>query len=95
MTYGPCVVENALVNTFKKMWLNEPTAVIATVQTLIALVIAFGVELTAEQGATILAAVTAIGGLLIHSQVTSTQALQNYTDAVNAAQAPVPPPEVP
>lgn len=82
-TYEGALVETAAVNIIKKIWLNEPAGFVATVQTLIALAIAFGIDLTAEQSATILAAITAIGGLLIRSQVTPTKALQAYADAVN------------
>lgn len=80
------------VNIIKKIWLNEPAGFVATVQTLIALGIAFGVHLTADQVATILAAITAVGGLLIRSQVTPTKVLEAYVEAVNAPELP---PEVP
>lgn len=89
------MAKNAVVNIIKKIWLKEPAGFVATIQTLIALAIAFGVDLTADQVATILAAITAVGGLLIRSQVTSTAALQQYHEAVQAAEIGEVPPEVP
>lgn len=95
-TYAPRLGDDAVVNIIKKIWLNEPAGFVATIQTLIALAIAFGIHLTADQVATILAAITAVGGLLIRSQVTSTRRLEQYVDAVNAPDLPPPlPPAVP
>jgi uncharacterized membrane protein len=55
-----------------KLWQREPVLVIAVVQSILALVMTFGVKLTIEQTGAILAAVSAILGLLARSQVSPT-----------------------
>jgi len=82
------------MNAIKKAWLEHPSGVIALVQTFIALLIAFGLELTPSQIGAIMAMVTCVGGLVNHTQVTSTRALQQYSDAVDAQAAEALPPEV-
>lgn len=54
----------------KNLWNREPVAIVATVQALLALVMTFGVKLTLEQTGAILAAVSAVLGLVTRSQVT-------------------------
>lgn len=61
----------------KRLWYEEPAAVVGCVQALIALAIAFGIPLTSTQVGAILAAVAAIGALVTRSQVSSTRALRD------------------
>lgn len=63
------------------LWKNEPAGVIAAVQAIIALAIAFGLNLTSEQIGAIVAVITVIGGLLIRSQVASVAALKEFAAA--------------
>lgn len=51
-------------------WRREPAAIIALVSAVIALVVAFGASLSAEQVGAIMAVVTIIAGLVTRSQVT-------------------------
>lgn len=53
-----------------KLWGREPAMVLAFVQAIIALAIAFGLDLSAEQVGTISAVTAAILGLITRSQVT-------------------------
>ena len=53
----------------KNVWLSEPTMILAVVQSIIALVISFGVGLTTEQVGAIMAASSAIIGLITRSRV--------------------------
>ena len=57
--------------------LDEPARVLAVVQALLALAVAFGVDLTAEQSAAVLALAAAVAGALevVRSQVTPTRKL--------------------
>ena len=59
-----------------KLWRQEPTLVVAAVQTLLALAIAFGLHLSSVQVGAILAALAAILGLVTRSQVSSVAALK-------------------
>lgn len=54
----------------KNLWGREPVAIVATLQTLLALLLAFGVELTVEQTGAILAATAAVLGLVARAKVT-------------------------
>lgn len=60
----------------KNLFLKKPAQVIATIGTLIALGITFGLSLTADQIGAIMAALFSIGGLITDSQVASTAALK-------------------
>ena len=51
---------------------TEPVAIVAALEALLALAVGFGLDLTAEQVALILAAVTALLGLFVRSRVTPT-----------------------
>lgn len=51
---------------------NEPALVLGLVQAILALVVAFGFDLTGEQTACILAVTAAILGLVVRSRVTPT-----------------------
>lgn len=55
-----------------KLWAKEPTLVVGLVSTIIALVVAFGIRLTADQVGAIMAVVSALGALAVRSQVTPT-----------------------
>lgn len=65
----------------KNLWTREPTAVIATAQTIIALAVAFGLSLSAVQVGAIVAVMTSIGGLVIRSQVVPVAALEELAAA--------------
>lgn len=52
------------------MWDREPALIIGAIESLLALALVFGVELTGEQVGGILAAVTAILAFVTRSQVT-------------------------
>ena len=52
------------------LWGREPTLVLAVVEAVIALAIGFGLALTAEQFALIMALITAVIGVVVRSQVT-------------------------
>ena len=52
------------------LWGREPAMVLATMQAILALAIAFGLDLTDEQLGAILAASAAVMGLITRSQVT-------------------------
>lgn len=53
----------------KNLWNREPAAIIAALQTLLAVAITFGLNLSAEQVGGILAATAAVLGLITRSQV--------------------------
>jgi hypothetical protein len=53
-----------------KLWGREPAMFVAVVQTILALGVAFGLNLTAVQTGAILAATSALLGLVTRSQVT-------------------------
>lgn len=52
------------------LWNREPALVLAVVQTVLALLIAFGADLTAEQVGSILAVSAAVLGLITRKKVT-------------------------
>jgi hypothetical protein len=52
------------------LWGREPAMVIAIVQAVLALVVAFGLQLSAEQVGAVLALTAAVLGFLTRSQVT-------------------------
>lgn len=54
----------------RKLWNSEPALVVAFVQTFLAALLAFGLNLSAAQVAAIVAVVSAAGGLITRSQVT-------------------------
>lgn len=54
----------------KSLFNREPAAVLAAVQSALALMLAFGVKLSTEQVGTIVAVTSAILGLVVRSQVT-------------------------
>jgi hypothetical protein len=56
----------------KTLWNREPVAILAVLQTILALVITFGIELSAEQVGAITAAAAAVLGLVARSQVSPT-----------------------
>lgn len=62
------------------LWKAEPTMVVAAVQTLIALAVAFGLNLSSTQTGAILAALAAILGLVTRSQVASVAALKELAN---------------
>ena len=51
------------------LWNREPAMILAVVQTALALILAFGVDLTVEQTGAILAVTAAVLGLITRSQV--------------------------
>lgn len=55
-----------------KLWNNEPAMFLAVVQSILALVVSFGLNLTPEQIGSIMAVSSAILGLITRSQVTPT-----------------------
>ena len=83
------------MEALKRVWLLEPAAVIAAIQTIIALAVAFGIDLTGEQTGAILAAIAAVGGLFTRSQVSPTRALRRLANANAAAEAMNQPPPFP
>lgn len=54
------------------LWNREPAAILAVIQTVLALVIAFGTDLSVEQVGAILAVSAAVLGLITRSVVTPT-----------------------
>jgi hypothetical protein len=56
----------------KTLWNREPALFVAVVQALLALLLAFGVQLTVEQVGTIMAFTTAVLAWVVRSQVTPT-----------------------
>lgn len=58
------------------LWGREPALVLAFIQTLLALAVGFGFDLTAEQIALILAFSAAAIGLITRSQVTPVRTVQ-------------------
>jgi hypothetical protein len=57
----------------KALFNREPAAVLAAVQSALALMLAFGVRLSTEQVGTIVAVTSAVLGLIVRSQVTPTK----------------------
>ncbi len=55
----------------KNLWKSEPAAILGALQTILALVIAFGLDLSVEQVGAILAASAAVLALVTRSQVTA------------------------
>ena len=51
------------------MWNREPVAVVALIEAVVILAVAFGVDLSAEQMAAIMAVVVAFGAVVQRSQV--------------------------
>lgn len=72
----------------KNLFLKKPAQVVATIGTLIALGITFGLNLTADQIGAIMAALISIGGLITESQVASTAALAELAANPPATTAP-------
>ena len=60
------------MDQIRTLWGREPAAIIAVIQALIALGIGFGLNLSGEQTALIVAAFAAVLGLVTRSQVTPT-----------------------
>jgi hypothetical protein len=56
----------------KTLWNREPAAILGALQTILALVIAFGLALSPGQVGAILAASAAVLALVVRSQVTPT-----------------------
>ena len=56
-----------------KVWNREPVAFLAMIQTVLALVLAFGITLSQEQVGAILACAAAILGFIARTQVSPTQ----------------------
>ena len=54
---------------------TEPAAIVGAIEAILALAIGFGVDITTEQLALIMAAVTAVLALVVRSQVTPTSKL--------------------
>lgn len=54
---------------FLDVWCNEPVVVMGALQALVALVTAFGLTLTPNQTASLMAAAAAIGALIARSRV--------------------------
>lgn len=52
-----------------KLWKTEPVAVLACIQTILGLVLAFGINVSPEQVGAIMAAAAAILGFLARAQV--------------------------
>lgn len=55
------------------LWNREPAMILAVLQTLLALLIGFGLKLSGDQVALIMAFSTALLGLITRSQVTPVQ----------------------
>jgi len=71
------------MKTFKDLWVKEPTMVIAVIETVIALAVAFGLQISATQIGAILAVLTAVGGLAIRSQVSSVAAMKQLKGEIS------------
>lgn len=56
----------------KNLWNREPVALVAALQTILALVVAFGLDLSEQQIGAILAAAAAVLGIVARSQVSPT-----------------------
>lgn len=56
-----------------KLWNREPVAFLAMIQTVLGLVLAFGISLSQEQVGAIMAAAAAVLGFLARTQVSPTQ----------------------
>ena len=69
-----------------KLWGREPAMILGLVQTVIALVAAFGLDLTAEQTGAILAATAAVLAVITRQSVTPNGSVAAKVDA--------PPPEI-
>lgn len=55
-----------------KFWQAEPAVIVSLVTAIIALAVAFGLNLTPEQTGSITAVVTILAGLITRTQVSST-----------------------
>lgn len=62
------------------LWGREPALILAAVQALLALLVGFGLDLSAEQVSLITAAVAAVVGLLIRRQVWSPESVREVAD---------------
>lgn len=63
------------MNDTPNLWGREPALILAAVQAALALAVGFGLEVTAEQVALILAFTAAVLGLITRQQVTPTAKL--------------------
>lgn len=59
-----------MLKGFLDVWCNEPIVVIGVLQTVIAMGMSFGLKLTADQVAAVMAAASAVGALVARSRVT-------------------------
>ena len=59
------------MTAMSNLWNREPAAIVAAFEAVLALALAFGLQLDAEQVAAIMAAVTAVLGLVVRHTVTS------------------------
>jgi hypothetical protein len=57
------------------LWGREPALILACVQAVLACAVGFGLDLTSEQMALVLAATAAVLGLVVRQQVTPTATL--------------------
>jgi hypothetical protein len=55
---------------------REPALIVGLIEALLVLAVAFGLDLTAEQMAAIVAVATVLGGLVVRSQVTPVAELE-------------------
>jgi hypothetical protein len=55
---------------------REPALIVGLIEALLVLAVAFGLNLTAEQTAAIVAVATVLGGLVVRSQVTPVAELE-------------------
>jgi hypothetical protein len=55
---------------------REPALIVGLIEALLVLAVAFGLDLTAEQTAAIVAVATVLGGLVVRSQVTPVAELE-------------------
>jgi hypothetical protein len=70
-----------------KLWNREPVAVLALVQTILGVVLAFGLTLSQEQVGAIMAAAAAVLGFVARTQVSP---VSSIAQAAAQAQAPAP-----
>lgn len=63
------------MHTPSTLWGREPALIVAAIQAVLALAIGFGLPVSPEQLALIVAAMTAVLGVLVRSQVTPAAAL--------------------
>ena len=69
----------------KNLWNAEPVMIVALVNAVLALVMAFGVTVTPAQTAAVLGVVNAVLAIVVRSRVTSPQTLQDMTPRTLAA----------